>query len=382
MTTDVKLFHQSSCRLVHQYRIYQDPMPHVSLRGTVLRKLCAFVNQAMTVAWLTSLHLSIPSSGTTPRGDQVMASTPISPPRREVPGTACSESNESGVFGLWTGYFHDCTSDLCALPFCRPILRQGYYFAATISSLAGPAGICSYWKPGSSEVLPWDISSIRLPSLSQSEPLPTGWAQLVVPDTSVVDDMFSSSISLMALDSAEDMVRDGGPIPMTPVDPIDDSLHLEPLLDWSFHRSMLHNSVQSDGTFFSATASPTGQAPGLRRSPIMGRRIGREGPFVATNPHPRIGDNLSGCAYQCTTYRDSDFVWVATTPPAVLGVGGGYGIRSLVGARSARLDPVLIACSVHRCSTPALPGRMPHDLQLEYYGSVCSEPPWDGDEAS
>ena len=62
--TDVMLFHQHDCRLVHRHRIYKDPLPQVSLRGKVIRKLTLFANQDMAVARLTSLNLSIPLSGT------------------------------------------------------------------------------------------------------------------------------------------------------------------------------------------------------------------------------------------------------------------------------------------------------------------------------
>ena len=64
---DVKLFHESGCRLVYRYRIYGDPLPHPALRGGVMKKLLAFVNRTMSIAQLTHLHLSIPSSGTTSR---------------------------------------------------------------------------------------------------------------------------------------------------------------------------------------------------------------------------------------------------------------------------------------------------------------------------
>ena len=30
---DVRLFHESRCRLVHKYRVYKDPFPHPAVRG-------------------------------------------------------------------------------------------------------------------------------------------------------------------------------------------------------------------------------------------------------------------------------------------------------------------------------------------------------------
>ena len=66
VATDVKLFHQYGRRLVHRYWIYKDPLSHVALQGSVIRQLSAFVNQAMTVARLASLHLSICRPGRHP----------------------------------------------------------------------------------------------------------------------------------------------------------------------------------------------------------------------------------------------------------------------------------------------------------------------------
>ena len=40
----------------------------------------------------------------------------------------------------------------------------------------------------------------------------------------------------------------------------------------------------------------------------VGDSVGKA-PLVAANPHPRIGDDLGGCAYRRTTYRDSDFAY-------------------------------------------------------------------------
>ena len=58
IATDVKLFRESGCRIVHWYRIYRDPMPHVSLRDGVIRKLLAFVHRTMAIAQLTHLQLT------------------------------------------------------------------------------------------------------------------------------------------------------------------------------------------------------------------------------------------------------------------------------------------------------------------------------------
>ena len=63
IAVDLRLFHESGCRLVHKYRIYSDPLPHPALRNGVVRKLIGVVVRAMAIVWLTHLHLTIPSSG-------------------------------------------------------------------------------------------------------------------------------------------------------------------------------------------------------------------------------------------------------------------------------------------------------------------------------
>ena len=79
---DVPLFHESKRRLVHKYRVYQDPVPHPALREGKITKLLSFVNRAMVIAQLTHLRIAIPSSGT-PRGKcRVTASR--KPQRRQL----------------------------------------------------------------------------------------------------------------------------------------------------------------------------------------------------------------------------------------------------------------------------------------------------------
>ena len=63
---DVRLFHESRRRLVHKYRVYQDPVPHPALREGKITKLLSFVNRAMVIAQLTHLRIAIPSSDTPP----------------------------------------------------------------------------------------------------------------------------------------------------------------------------------------------------------------------------------------------------------------------------------------------------------------------------
>ena len=47
---DVMLFHQHGARLVHRYRVYADPLPHESLRGSFMLRLTRFTIQASAAA--------------------------------------------------------------------------------------------------------------------------------------------------------------------------------------------------------------------------------------------------------------------------------------------------------------------------------------------
>ena len=66
IAVDVRLFHESGRRLVHRYRVYQDPLPHPALHEGRITKLLSFVNRAMVIAQLTHLRIAISSSGNPP----------------------------------------------------------------------------------------------------------------------------------------------------------------------------------------------------------------------------------------------------------------------------------------------------------------------------
>ena len=66
IAVDIRLFHESGRRLIHKYRVYQDPLPHPALREGRITKLLSFVNRAMVIAQLTHLRIAIPSSGNPP----------------------------------------------------------------------------------------------------------------------------------------------------------------------------------------------------------------------------------------------------------------------------------------------------------------------------
>ena len=141
VATDVKLFQESGCRLIHRYRIYRYPMPHVSLQGKVIRNLITFVHRTMAIAQLTRLHLTIPSSGMTtepvppdcfpivpltrkPAGpNKVSFAADVevigSPPNLSSPEEEPDSPDQSLPAQPGCGY--NCTSDLCPFSICRPI---------------------------------------------------------------------------------------------------------------------------------------------------------------------------------------------------------------------------------------------------------------------
>ena len=136
-----------------------------------------------------------------------------------------------------------------------------------------------------------DLSSIFQPmSPVNSGPLSPGPAQPVVMETSPVHSTLSSSIPMEVIDS--------------PVEPLAPDVQnvCSPAIVSSNRRSLSPNSVQSDGSFYSATDSPTDQAPVihyghipsidpsvgkhilLRRAPTLG--LGTTWGFVPTGSHP------------------------------------------------------------------------------------------------
>ena len=180
-------------------------------------------------------------------------------------------------------------------PFADPFDYGEMWSTPRFPSLLAPPGFAPIGQPGSlpgpAGIALCDWSSFIWPeSPLQLRQSPPGWARPVILDTGFGDDQLPLVLSPIAHDSSVDPFVTGVAVSMTPVALDDDTCHLESLLDRLFPWSRSHTSVQSDSTFYSVADSPPGQAPVLRLTPILDRRLGLEGPFVAKNLHPRIGD--------------------------------------------------------------------------------------------
>ena len=88
-------------------------------------------------------------------------------------------------------------------PFADPFYDKEVFSTLRFPPLPVPPGFAPIRQPGSlrgtSDIVLRDLSIFQPGSLSQLGPLPTGWAQPVVPDTGVVDDMLPSVVSLIIL---------------------------------------------------------------------------------------------------------------------------------------------------------------------------------------
>ena len=86
VAVDALLFHGAGSRLVHWYRVYQDPFPHPALRDGVIPQLLSYVGRAMAIARLTHLRILILSPGAPPGQVPVEcfpeATAPVSQSRR------------------------------------------------------------------------------------------------------------------------------------------------------------------------------------------------------------------------------------------------------------------------------------------------------------
>ena len=82
---DALLFHEAGSRLVHRYRVYKDPFPHLALHDGVIPRLLSSVCRAMPITRLTHLRLSIPllraPPGKVPESCFSGAETPVTQPR-------------------------------------------------------------------------------------------------------------------------------------------------------------------------------------------------------------------------------------------------------------------------------------------------------------
>ena len=72
IAVDVRLFHESGRRLVHKYRVHQDPIPHPALREGKIAKLLSFVRKIHTDRTIPdSISAPAPTTPTDERRNQV-----------------------------------------------------------------------------------------------------------------------------------------------------------------------------------------------------------------------------------------------------------------------------------------------------------------------
>ena len=116
---DVRLFHESGKRLIHKYRVYQDPLPHPALSEGRITKLLSFVNWAMVIARLTHLRIAIPSSGNPP-GEVPSESFP----KIEEPGVTKTPKRVTfaSVIQSTTGEMYAPTTDKAETPTDKPMM--------------------------------------------------------------------------------------------------------------------------------------------------------------------------------------------------------------------------------------------------------------------
>ena len=115
IAVDIRLFHESGRRLIHKYRVYQDPLP------LPVTKLISFVNRAMVIAQLTHLRIAIPSSGNPP-GEVPSDCFP----RMDEPGMTKTPKRVTfaPVFHTSTGKIDPLTTDQDETPTDSPIITK------------------------------------------------------------------------------------------------------------------------------------------------------------------------------------------------------------------------------------------------------------------
>ena len=149
-----------------------------------------------------------------------------------------------------------------------------------------------------------DCSSVLLPvSRFNSGPLSPGPTQPIAMETDAVGNTWSSPVPMEAVVSLVEPDLTVHSSPLVPAVPEVRSSVLMSLTIRSVRKSLSPNSVQPDRSFYSSTDSRTCQTPVTHQKPT----VGREEPFVAAYPHPRIENDMGGFAYRFTTYRDSNF---------------------------------------------------------------------------
>ena len=317
----MKLFHEAGCRLVHRYRIYRDPLPHLALRGGVLRQLPRFVNRAMTIAQLTHLPITIPSSGSTsePVPPECFPVLPIC--RRAILPRRVSFAQDVSVIDsspLLFSQVEDPESQLVSLDTDLDTTEREDTQIATPTYVLFPGS-----DPFGDEI---DISPPRFPYL----PAPLGFATIVrlgeIPDPVGPPSLFADSPDipgwflseqltperdLMGFQSSLSPIHsipsgDSGECQSSSSSEASDDLDgdvglLTSLLSPLSVGSMTRASMSSDFSFYSAVDSPTGLTRAESVTPVPRWRLAWECPFLSELPRSHVGAFGRGCAFRNTT---------------------------------------------------------------------------------
>ena len=102
--------------------------------------------------------------------------------------------------------------------------------------------------------------------------------QPILEETSAVCHIWSLSVSIPAGESPDESDLTGSSSPLAAIVPDVRSSQVVWTSCRSSHRSLSPGSVQSDGSFYSATDSPTGQAPAMRPETTFDPSLCQKGP--------------------------------------------------------------------------------------------------------
>ena len=182
-------------------------------------------------------------------------------------------------------------------PFVDPFDDPGNIVATSLPILISSSGICYNRSARRNAGTCWDgspglvfihPSGVALPVILRAARVGCCRSSVISP---IVHVPSTESSDIPTTDSMASVSAD-----------CDDRL-LASLLPRSSFQSMSHDPMTSESTFYSAMDSLARPTLAGCSVPTPGWRLKQE----ALMPHPRIGDPSGGCAFRCTTYRNSDF---------------------------------------------------------------------------
>ena len=308
---DALLFHEAGSRLVHRYRVYQDPFPHPALRDGVIPQLLSYVGRPMAIARLTHFQISIPSSGSPPGQVPVECFPEATAPVSQSSRRRVSFAEEVTTLNAEESLEFSPVSP----PLILPVVVEE---AAVDSATRATPLILPVVEEIDNDPPAAEMVEMQTTTPESGVPPPPGFPPFLFPENDGgmdADDICArfgglASLTFSQISGESSDISNTTDVPEVGVSlppSLDSSSEVIPALNYA-HLPLpsVDNGVMPELVWMPALPQPTGRAAD-REVAVPRWRLAWEGPFLEERSAESICSLGPGCAFRNTTYCVSDY---------------------------------------------------------------------------